>query len=129
RPDLIILNLMISEIDGFEIVQELKASAITIDIPVLALTTKDLSVDEKLRLAGKIENFIQKSYFSKEDLLMYIRNLELTYPARAGLLDEVSGLLDHCYFNMRLAQEVSRESRYHGTFSIILLNLDNFTEY
>ncbi len=129
RPDLIILNLMISEIDGFEIVQELKANAITVDIPILALTTKDLSVDEKLRLAGKIENFIQKSYFSKEDLLMYIRNLELTYPARAGLLDEVSGLLDHCYFHMRLAQEISRAGRCNGTFTNIVLDLDNFTDY
>jgi diguanylate cyclase (GGDEF)-like protein/PAS domain S-box-containing protein len=129
RPDLIILNLMMSEIDGFGIVQELKANAVTVDIPILALTSKDLSADDKLRLAGKIENFVQKSYFSKEDLLMYIRNLELTYPARAGLLDKVSGLLDHCYFHMRLAQEISRASRYKGTFTNIVLDLDNFTDY
>lgn len=129
RPDLIILNLMMSEIDGFGLVQELKANAMTVDIPILALTAKDLSVDDWLRLAGKIEKFIQKSSFNKEDLLMYIRNLELTYPARAGLLDEVSGLLDHSYFHMRLAQEVSRAARYKGTFTNIVLDLDNFTEY
>ena len=129
RPDLIILDLMMSETDGFEIVQELKANARTVDIPILALTAKDMSVDDRLRLAGKIENFIQKSYFSKEDLLLYLRNLELTYPAQAGLLDKVSGLLDSYYFHMRLAQEISRASRYNGTFTNIVLDLDNFTEY
>ena len=129
RPDLIILNLMMSESDGFGIVQELKANLVTVDIPILALTAKDLPVHDWLRLSGKIEKFIQKSYFNKEDLLMYIRNLELTYPARAGLLDEVSGLLDHCYFNMRLAQEVSRTGRYKGTFTNVVLDIDNFTEY
>jgi diguanylate cyclase (GGDEF)-like protein/PAS domain S-box-containing protein len=129
RPDLIILNLMMSESDGFGIVQELKVNAVTVDIPILALTSKDLSVNDWLRLAGKIEKFIQTSCFSKEDLLKYIRNLELTYPARAGLLDEVSGLLDHCYFNMRLAQETSRTGRHKGTFTNIVLDLDNFTEY
>ncbi len=129
RPDLIILDLMMSGIDGFGIVQELKANPITVDVPILALTTKDLSDHDRLRLSGKIEKFIQKSYFSKEDLLMYIRNLELTYPARAGLLDEVSGLLDHCYFHMRLAQEIIRAGRYNGTFTNIVLDLDNFTEY
>ncbi|MGO9015655.1 MAG: response regulator [Dissulfurispiraceae bacterium] len=129
RPDLIILDLMMSEIDGFGIVQELKANTITGDIPILALTSKDLSDHDRLRLAGKIEKFIQKSYFSKDDLLTYIRNLELTYPARAGLLDEVSGLLDQCYFHMRLAQEVSRASRYNSTFTNVVLDLDNFTEY
>ncbi len=129
RPDLIILDLMMSETDGFGIVQELKANAITYDIPILALTGKGLSVDDKLKLSGKIENFIQKNYFSKEDLLMYLRNLEMTYPAQAGLLDEVSGLLDHCYFHMRLAQEISRAGRYNSTFTNVMLDLDNFTEY
>ena len=128
-PDLIILDLMMSEIDGFGIVQKLKANPLTVDIPILALTAKDLSDHDRLRLAGKIAKFIRKSYFSKEDLLMYMRNLELTYPARAGLLDEVSGLLDHCYFHMRLAQEVNRAGRYNSTFTNIVLDLDNFTEY
>lgn len=60
---------------------------------------------------------------------MHIRDLEVTYPARAGLLDEVSGLFDHCYFQIRLAQEVSRAGRYKNTFTLLMLDLDNFTDY
>ncbi len=129
RPDLVILDLMMPEIDGFEVAQILKGNPSTTDIPILILTAKDLTVDDRLRLAGKIENCMQKSHFTKEDLLMHIRDLEATYPARAGLLDEVSGLFDHSYFQIRLAQEVSRAGRYKNTFTMIMLDLDNFTEY
>ncbi len=129
KPDLIILDLMMPEVDGFEVVGALKSSPATGDIPILILTAKDLTVDDRLRLAGKIENFIQKSHFTKEDLLAYIRDLEVTYPAKAGLLDEVSGLFDHSYFQIRLAQEVSRADRYKTTFTIVLFDIDNFMEY
>ncbi|MBF0558578.1 MAG: response regulator [Nitrospirae bacterium] len=129
RPDLIILDLMTSDIDGFEVVHTLKANLATADVPILALTSRDLTHDERLLLAGKIASFIQKNNFSVDDLLCHIRDLEVTYPARAGLLDEVSGLFDHCYFHFRLEQEVSRTARYNGNFSVIALDLDNFTEY
>ncbi|HAK88795.1 MAG: hypothetical protein A2077_02675 [Nitrospirae bacterium GWC2_46_6] len=129
KPDLIILDLMMPEIDGFEVTQRLKENPSTMDIPILILTAKDLSIDDRMKLAGKVETLMQKSHFTKEDLLMQIRDLETTYPNRAGLLDEVSGLFDHSYFQIRLAQEVVRAGRYKNTFSMVMLDLDNFTEY
>lgn len=129
RPDLIILDLMMPDIDGFEVTQKIKNNPSTKDIPILILTAKDLTVEDKLRLAGKIENYLRKKHFTKEDLLMHIRDLEITYPARAGLIDEVSGLFDQCYFQIRLSQEVVRAERYKSTFSLIMLDLDDFTEY
>lgn len=129
KPDLIILDLMMPEVDGFEVVQKLKDNPATDDIPIFILTAKDLSVEDRLRLAGKVESFVQKSHFTKEDLLAYIQDLEVTYPARAGFLDEVSGLFDHAYFQIRLAQEVSRAKRYRNTFTTLIIDLDNFTEY
>ncbi len=129
KPDLIILDLMMPEVDGFEVVQRLKENPSTMEIPILILTAKDLSVDDRMKLAGKVETLMQKSHFTKEDLLMQIRDLETTYPNRAGLLDEVSGLFDHSYFQIRLAQEVVRAGRYKNTFTMIMLDLDNFTEY
>lgn len=129
KPGLIILDLMMPEVDGFEVVQTLKNNFSTSDIPILILTAKDLTVDDRLRLAGKIESFIQKSHFTKDDLLMHIKDLEATYPTRAGLLDEVSGLFDHSYFQIRLAQEVGKASRYKDVFTLVMLDLDDFTEY
>ena len=129
RPDLIILDLMMPDLDGFEVARILKENPITMDTPIFVLTAKDITVEERLRLAGKISKCMQKSYFTKEDLLMHIKELETMYPVRAGMLDEVSGLLDHSYFQIRLGQEVSRAMRYKGTFTLVLIDLDDFTEY
>lgn len=129
KPDLVILDLMMPEVDGFEVARTLKDNPTTMNIPILILTAKDLTVDDRLNLAGKVDNFIQKSPFSKEDLLMHIKELEITYPARAGLLDDVSGLFDHRYFHIRLAQEINRAKRYKKSFSMLMIDLDNFTEY
>ena len=129
RPDLIILDLMMPDLDGFEVARILKENPITMDTPIFVLTAKDITVEERLRLAGKIAKCMQKSYFTKEDLLMHIRELETMYPVKAGMLDEVSGLLDHSYFQIRLGQEVSRVKRYKGTFTLLLIDLDDFTEY
>lgn len=129
RPDLIILDLMMPEVDGFEVAQALKDNNATMHIPILILTAKDLTMEDRFRLVGKAEDFIQKSHFTKEDLLMHIKDLEAVYPVRAGLLDEVSGLFDHCYFHIRLAQEAFRGERYNNFFTILMIDIDNFTEY
>ena len=117
------------DVDGFEVTRILKDSPATMDIPIFILTAKDVTLEERLKLSGKIESYMQKKYFSKEDLLMHMKDLELMYPVRAGLLDEVSGLFDYSYFQIRLAQEVSRAERYKTTFTLIMVDLDHFTEY
>jgi diguanylate cyclase (GGDEF)-like protein/PAS domain S-box-containing protein len=129
KPDLIVLDLMMPDVDGFEVTRVLKENPATMDIPIFILTAKDLNVQERLKLAGKVVSYRQKKFFTKADLLLHMKDLELTYPVRAGLLDEVSGLLDYSYFQIRLAQEVSRSQRYQGTFTVIMVDLDHFTEY
>jgi diguanylate cyclase (GGDEF)-like protein/PAS domain S-box-containing protein len=129
KPDLIILDLMMPELDGFEVTKILKTTPATMDIPIIILTAKDLTVEDRLRLTGKVEKLLQKSHFSKEDLLMHLTDLEAAYPKRAGLLDEVSGLFDHSYFQIRLAQEVSRAERYKNIFTMLMIDLDDFSEY
>ena len=90
---------------------------------------EDLTVEERLRLSGNIERIIGKKSFSPEELSRSIRELELIYPQKAGLFDEITGLLDHNYFNIRLAQEISRAIRYNITFSVIFIDMDSFKEY
>lgn len=129
KPDLIILDLLMSEIDGFEFVRTIKANPYTMHIPILIFTAKELTIEDRLMLAGKIENIVQKTHFAKEDLLNIIRDLEVTYPERSGLLDEVSGLFDHSYFQIRLAQEVSRAERHKNVISLLMLDIDDFNRY
>lgn len=54
KPDLIILDLMMPDVDGFEVTRVLKDNPATMDIPIFILTAKDITVQDRLKLAGKI---------------------------------------------------------------------------
>ena len=129
KPDLILLDLVMPDIDGFEVAENIKKHPISAQIPIFIITSKDLTVEERLKLSGNIERIIRKKSFSAEELSRSIRELELIYPQKAGLFDEITGLLDHNYFNIRLAQEINRAKRYNIVFSVVFLDIDNFKEY
>jgi len=129
RPDLIISDLMFPDTDGFEFSRALKNNEATINIPIIVLTAKDINVEARLKLIGKIESTLRKSCLADEDLLAHIRDLEMTYPYRLGLLDTVSGLFDRSYFQIRLAQEICRADRYKTIFSILMADVDDFGRY
>jgi CheY-like chemotaxis protein len=60
RPDAIILDLMMPKMDGFEFLDELRARPEWLDIPVVVITSKDLTDDDRSRLNGGVERVIQK---------------------------------------------------------------------
>ena len=74
-PDLIILDLMMPEIDGFAVLDALKADPQTAPIPVIVVTAKELTVDEKERLRGQIHSLMQKGEFMNDELLDEVRAL------------------------------------------------------
>ncbi len=61
RPDVIILDLMMPQMDGFEFLDELRRRPEWQDIPVVVITAKDLTEEERNRLNGGVERIIQKS--------------------------------------------------------------------
>jgi GAF domain-containing protein/CheY-like chemotaxis protein len=61
RPDVIILDLMMPKMDGFEFLNELRARPDWQDIPVVVITAKDLTEEDRNRLNGGVERIIQKS--------------------------------------------------------------------
>ena len=75
QPDLIVLDLMMPEMDGFAVLDRLKEDPILSDIPVIVVTAKDLTAAEKARLSGRIESLMQKGSFMDDDLLEEIRSL------------------------------------------------------
>ena len=73
-PSLILLDLMMPVMDGFEFLREIRQREDGRLIPVVVVTAKDLSTDEKNLLRTSVENVIQKGTISHEDLLADIRN-------------------------------------------------------
>jgi threonine synthase len=75
RPDLILLDLMMPEKDGFAVLDTLQKSPETANIPVVVITAKELTPAEKSRLQGHIQSLMQKGDFLTDELLDEVRAL------------------------------------------------------
>jgi len=73
RPDLIVLNLTMPEMRGFDVIEFLKTAEGVRDIPLILLTHKDLSEKEIDDLNGMIQGILNKGVLTKEDLLKEIK--------------------------------------------------------
>jgi signal transduction histidine kinase/DNA-binding response OmpR family regulator len=69
KPGLILLDLMMPEMDGFEFAERLREKKEWLDIPVVVITAKDLSKEDLSRLKGNVETIMQKGSYSKDELL------------------------------------------------------------
>ncbi|WP_448591675.1 response regulator, partial [Thermoflexus hugenholtzii] len=72
RPDLVILDLMMPEMDGFAVVEALREDPSTRSLPILVLTAKALTEEDRRRLNGRIERLLQKAGVDPEALLAEI---------------------------------------------------------
>jgi CheY-like chemotaxis protein len=69
HPDLVILDLMMPEVNGFMVVEHLRAQARTADIPIIILTAKIVSEEERKRLNGHIVAVAEKSGINRAAFL------------------------------------------------------------
>jgi signal transduction histidine kinase/CheY-like chemotaxis protein len=74
-PDLILLDLMMPELDGFSLLEALKADPRWRSIPVVVVTARDLSDAERQRLQAAADQLLQKGALGRGELLMALRRL------------------------------------------------------
>lgn len=74
-PDLVILDLMMPEMDGFDVLEALRSRQETASIPVIVSTAKELTADEKAKLKGQIQALLQKGDFLSDEFLEEVRSL------------------------------------------------------
>ena len=74
-PDLILLDIMMPVMDGFEFLTNLRLRADAADVPVLVLTAKDLTAEDHERLEIGAQRVLQKSEFNRPQLLAQVRAL------------------------------------------------------
>lgn len=69
KPDLVLLDLMMPDMDGWEVYQQMKADDVTRDIPVIIITAKAQNIDKVLGLhIAKVDDYISKP-FSPQELM------------------------------------------------------------
>lgn len=144
KPDLVLMDVMMPEMDGFEACRRMKESAEMKDIPVIFLSAKGESEDviQGFRYGGV--DYIQKP-FNSEELLVRVRNhLELVQSRRLiirymdemgrqnallqelALSDGLTQLANHSHSLERLRQEEANAGRYGNPLTVVMLDIDFF---
>ena len=81
-PELILLDLMMPEMDGFEFLDELRRLPAGRNIPVVVFTAKELTAEDRRRLSGSVERTLAKGSVSREALLAEVGELVAASLAR-----------------------------------------------
>lgn len=75
RPDIVVLDLLMPDVNGFDVVQTLKDSPEASDIPILVFTGKDLTALERQRLSSHVLAIMEKDPSTREDLLAAVKRI------------------------------------------------------
>ncbi len=74
-PDVVLMDLMMPEMDGFEFLERVRQHPEWRLIPIVVLTAKDLTAEDRRRLAGSVDTILQKKSDSRDALLAEVREL------------------------------------------------------
>ncbi len=91
QPGLILLDLMMPEMDGFEFVEALRKNANWRTIPIVVVTAMDLGEKERKMLNGQVEGILQKGAYTQEDLFTEVRTLVAACLKKAPRKEQVGG--------------------------------------
>jgi CheY-like chemotaxis protein len=84
-PDLILLDLMMPEVDGFQMLSIKRTTPEWEHVPVVVVTAKELSGEDRQQLNGSVEQVLQKGAYSREDLLCEVRDLVVAHTRQRTL--------------------------------------------
>jgi signal transduction histidine kinase/CheY-like chemotaxis protein len=90
KPDVILLDLMMPEMDGFAVVAALQKEASWRDLPVIVITARDLDAKDRARLNSGVQSVLVKERFRPADLVERIRRLVHSKPAVSNEMEAAS---------------------------------------
>jgi len=132
-PDLVLLDIEMPEMDGFEVCRRLKTDERTRHIPVIFVTAHSDTAIEAQGLEIGAVDFISKP-INPPVLRARVRtHLLLKFQSDVlrdlVFLDGLTGLYNRRYFDQQLALECARAQRQHGTLALLLIDVDHFKRY
>jgi signal transduction histidine kinase/CheY-like chemotaxis protein len=84
KPDLVLLDLMMPEVTGFDVVQALRSDEATRQMPIMVLTAKDLTQADKRMLNGQVSAILKRGSTGATDLVDHLRDVMATRAVEAG---------------------------------------------
>lgn len=132
QPDLILLDIKMPEISGFEVCAKLKLNPATVGIPVIFITGLDTSVDKVRGFDLGAIDYVTKPFDPAElkarvRSALKVKNL-MDMLASQAQLDGLTGLHNRRYFDQRLGQEIAASHRYNKPVALVLIDIDMFKE-
>ncbi len=124
RPELVILDIRLPDIDGYEVARRLRSNRRTQDIPIIFLTEKRERADKLQGLELGADDYITKP-FDVQELRLRVRNA-LKRASQDSLTNPVSGLPDGSLVDERLSEILKKTG--WALLIVSLENLDSFRE-
>ena len=132
-PDIILLDILMLEMDGYAVLKELKQNEITKNIPVIFLTALTSDADEEKGLTMGAVDYIVKPFspaIVKLRLTNQMKMLEqLRTIEKLSMSDQLTGLPNRRSFEERSKTEWARACREKTPISILITDIDKFKEY
>ncbi len=123
QPDVIVLDVMMPRMDGYEACRRVRAHFRTRHIPIVMLTAKGAEDDKLVGLEGGANDYVTKPWTSRE-LVQRIRN-HLAWSASQRSVSPLTGLPG----NLSIVAERQRRVDAGEAFALIFLDLDNFKAF
>ena len=122
-PDLIILDLMMPKMDGFEVCKRIRRNFQTAQIPIIMLTAKSDMADKIKGLGGGANDYLIKPY-SNDELLLRVKNV-LDWNRKQKDANPLTGFAG----NRAIEKELSRRIENKEPFAFLYMDIDNFKAY
>jgi len=133
RPDLILLDVLMPDMDGYEVCRQLKASVDTRDIPVIFVTALSDGQAEAFGLELGAVDYLTKPVQSAIVRARVHNHLELKHArdslSRQVMVDGLTGIANRRRFDQVLAAETRRMRRSGLPLSVIMIDVDHFKRY
>lgn len=123
-PDIIILDIRLPDMDGFEVAQKLRTQRRTKDVPIIFLTEKRARADRMHGLEIGADDYVTKP-FDIQELRLRVRNA-LRRSTQGPLINSITGLPELALLDERLAACLKKDG--WGLMLVSIDNLDSFRE-
>lgn len=133
QPDLILLDIQMPNMDGYEVCRRLKEDARTSEIPIIFVTARDAASDEEKGFLLGAVDYISRPFYPA--IVRARVRTHLNLKRKTDLLEEISmrdgltGSPNRRYFDDLFGKELLRAQREKQVLSVIMMDIDRFKDF